>query len=388
MENIKLPVAFSIIVDDVGWFQGADTRLNNGPARSGMPRFHHPDDMRALNAIGKKLNTNILCSLAMGDWDKNNRLRGIPHFTAEEDKWDCARKFDHEYAAGYFDALEESEYLDYALHGLMHSYYEDGRLVTARQYYPDRTDGHGNKIGGWRWLEPAEFEKMISVFYEIYNDWGFKKPIVDFVSPCGCRGTNTDQGNIEYAKILRKYGILYWSNSWQDLNTHSATIEGILISKGDGSITAWNAYGGNPKYLKLNAPGGVVGTHLCGHLANFVRYDPEDNFEYVDAWVEYFNKYTELFGSMLARDNAESCSQSYYASTATVSAVDGGYEIDLTKVDATDAPGLKNEFFVSLRGGVEPKACEGGKISLREEKPGFKTYRIERDGSSKVVIKI
>ena len=69
-------------------------------------------------------------------------------------------------------------------------------------------------------------------------------------------------------------------------------------------------------------------------------------------------------------------------------AADGGYEIDLTKVDATDAPGLKNEFFVSLRGGVGPKACEGGKISLREEKPGFKTYRIERDGSSKVIIKI
>ncbi len=388
MENIKLPVAFSIIVDDVGWFRGDDTRLENGPARSGLPRFHHPDDIRALNAIGRKLNTNILCSLALGDWDKNNRLRGIPHFTAEEDKWDCAASFDEEYAKAYFDALEESEYLDYSLHGLMHSYYEDGRLITARQYYPDCTDGHGNKTGGWRWLEPAEFEEMIRVFYQIYNDRGFKKPIVDFVSPCGCNGTDTDVGNIEYARILRKYGILYWSNSWRHLKKYSATIEGLIISKGDGSITKWNAYGGNPKYLELNAPDGVVGTHLCGHLANFVRYDHQDNFEYVDAWVEYFNKYTELFGSMLARNNAESCSQSFYATLAKVSRVDGGYEIDLSAIDAVDAPGLKDDFFISLRNGVEPCGCEGGIITLHEEKGEFKTYRIKRDGSSKVMIRV
>lgn len=388
MENIKLPVAFSIIVDDVGWFRGDDMRMLNGPARSGMPRFHHPDDVRALNEIAKKLGTKILCSLVLGDWDKNNRMRGIPHFTAEEGEWDCAKGFDHGYAEAYFRALEESEWLDYSLHGLLHSYYEEGKLISARQYYPFNSDGHGNKLDGWRWLDPAEFAEMIRVFYQIYADWGFKKPIVDFVSPCGCFGTDTDEGNVAYAKVLKEYGILYWSNSWTHLKEHTGTIEGILISKGDGGITKWNALGGNPRYLKLNAPGGCVGTHLCGHLTNFIRYDYQDNFEYVDAWVEYFNKYTELFGSMLAYDNAESCSQSYYARVAKVTAADGGYEIDLSAVDATDAPGLQSVFYVSLKSGVEPTSCEGGEISLHEEKQLFKTYKIVRDGASVVRIKI
>lgn len=62
MKNVILPVAIELVVDDVGWHNGADERYLNLPARSGLPRFHHPDDVKALNAIGEALNMKIICS--------------------------------------------------------------------------------------------------------------------------------------------------------------------------------------------------------------------------------------------------------------------------------------------------------------------------------------
>ena len=53
MQNeILLPTAVTVRVDDVGWFEGEDGRYGNRPARSGIPRRHVPDDFRVLHEIG------------------------------------------------------------------------------------------------------------------------------------------------------------------------------------------------------------------------------------------------------------------------------------------------------------------------------------------------
>ena len=84
MENIKLPIAVAIRVDDVGWFEGADDRHLGRPSRTGIPRRHVPDDILTLNAIGRGLGTKVLCNLVIGEWDFKNRLRGVPHETWDE----------------------------------------------------------------------------------------------------------------------------------------------------------------------------------------------------------------------------------------------------------------------------------------------------------------
>ena len=387
MNNIKLPVAIELIVDDVGWHNGADQRNINLPARSGLPRFHHTDDIKALNAIGKGLDMKITCSLVLGDWDKKNRLRGVPHITHDVEGWDAAAAIDPDYTKAYFNALEESEYLDYCLHGLMHSYYSNGKLVTARQYYPDNVDEHGNKTGGFSWLPAEEFENMVKLFFDIFNDWGFKKDVLTFASPSGCFGTPTDKGNIEYARVLRKYGLLYWGNGWVNHDKYVDTIEGMIISKG-ACIVPWNAYDVDPSYLEITTDPEKIGTHIGAHLANFIRYNHEKNFEYVDAWIDYFKRQAEVFGTMLARDTAFSCSQTLYSRFAKTEKTDGRYIIDLSDVDRQYAIGKKNEFYVSLKNGTEPSSCEGGRISLYETKASFKTYKIERDGTSIVKISV
>ena len=382
MENIIVPVAQAIIVDDVGWFNGDDERMSNGSARSGIPRFHTPSDIKALNAIGEGLGTKIGCSLVLGEWDKNNRLRGVPHVTAEVNTWDARGKMDMQYTEAYFEALESSASLEYYVHGLMHAYYIDGKLHTARQYYPTIFDENGKDVG-FNWLPKDEFRRMIELFYEIYGDWGFKKSLKTFVSPCGCRGAVDAEGNLEYAAVLREFGIDYWANGWVDHPMHVDTIGTLITSKGR-CIAPWNAYGINPRYL-CPLDNKRIDTHLGAHLANFIRIDPEDNFEYVDGWIDYFRRVTGVFGRMLAADNAESSSQTLYSRFGVVEKSSDGYTIDLSLVDSVAAEGKRNEFYISVKGGC-PILKSGGVISLHEDHGEYKIYKVLRDEGSRVEI--
>lgn len=384
MKNVILPLALQLVVDDVGWHNGADERYINMPARSGLPRFHHPDDVRALNAIGEGLGMKIVCSLVIGEWDKNNRLRGVPHVTNNEAGWDAAGKMKKKYTEEYFRALEESEYLDYSLHGLCHGYFENGKLISAAQYYPFILDENGKRVG-FKWLPEEEFAGMVDLFLAIYNDWGFKKKIVTFVSPCGCRGTNTSEGNLAYSRVLRDRGMHYWCNSWRDHDVTADTINGLIITKGIG-IIPWNAYDYDPDYIPIVGEGEFGGPTYGCHLTNFIRFHHEKNFEYVPKWINYFKKQAAVFGYMLSRDMAHTSSQAMYERFAKLTETDCGCTIDLTDVDAQGAIALAPELYISFRGGLEPATCEGGEISLYEEVGDHKTYRILRGDSKTVTI--
>ena len=134
--SIRIPVAFQIRVDDVGWHNGADERFKNRPSRSGFPRMHHKLDYEVLAKIGEGLGMKIGCALVLGEWDKNNILRGVPHVTYDVDGWDRASEIDIEYCRECMEVMENSEFIEYTLHGLLHGYYDDGKIVTEKQYYP------------------------------------------------------------------------------------------------------------------------------------------------------------------------------------------------------------------------------------------------------------
>jgi hypothetical protein len=51
--------------------------------------------------------------------------------------------------------------------------------------------------------------------------------------------------------------------------------------------------------------------------------------------------------------------------------------IDLSEVEKQKLDCHKNEFFISFRAGFKPSSCQGGEISLHEERDGFKTYKIK-----------
>jgi len=96
-DAIRIPAALQYTVDDVAWHNGADERHLNRPSRSGFPRKHQPEDYLVLNEIAKKLGCRIVCALVLGEWDRNNRLRGVPHVTWDPDGWDRASVIDVPY---------------------------------------------------------------------------------------------------------------------------------------------------------------------------------------------------------------------------------------------------------------------------------------------------
>ena len=388
MEQLKLPIAVSIRVDDVGWLEGADWRSMGLPSHSGLPRRHDPRDVQALAEIGRGLGTKVLCNLVLGDWDVKNRLRGVPHETWDEAGWDAASVIEKNRA--FFDEtfaiLEGSEFLEYGLHGLQHGYFVDGKLCDEKYAYPHTVK---NERGEWVRLprDFGEFERMISLFFEIYHDWGFRKPVRVWEAGNGCYGTPDSDYNLEFARILRRYGIGIWE--WGAWPSDATVREDMIFINSSLGFVTWNAYDIDPSLLPScfeagPRPGFVP--NICGHLTNFVRFQPEKNFEYVPAWIDYFKRITSPFGAMIARDNEQSASQAVYAHYAATDRVDGGWRIDLSPVDAVRTELVKDEFFVAIRDRRVPTSCTGGRIFAHECKEDHTIYRIERDGSPVVTL--
>lgn len=388
LELITLPTAVSIRVDDVGWYEGEDQRTLGLPSHSGLPRKHDPRDILVLNEIGRGLGTKVLCNLVLGEWDIKNRLRGVPHETWDEAGWDAASRIaqNRSFFDDTFAALEESEFLEYGLHGLLHGYFVDGRLHDEKYLYPFTVK---NEKGEWVRLprDYGEFDRMLSLFHEIYNDWGFKKEIRVFEAGNGCFGTPEDDYNQAIARILHRHGIRIWE--WGGWPEDVCVRDGMIFLNSALGFVTWNAYDVDPALLHnvFESPRGHgIVPNICGHLTNFIRFQPEKNFENVPAWIDYFKRVTAPFGTMLARDNEQSASQAVYARYASLDPIDGGYRIDLAGVDAARTDVVEDEFFVALRGRDVPKSCKGAAVSLHESKEDHTIYKCIRDGSSAVTL--
>ena len=384
--NIKIPVALQMVIDDVGWHKGHDQRYKSWPSRSGLPRMHQPIDYVALNAVGKGLDMKVTCPFVIGEWDKDNVLRGVPHLTYNEQGWDRASEIDMAYAERCFEAAEGSEYLEYALHGILHGYYVDGKCLTEAEFYPHKYDAEkGCYTKEQTWLSREEFEQHIEMFYKIYDSWGFKKKIQTFVSPCGSVGTPQD--NTHYAEWFKEHGMIYWANTWRDFPEGIDVAGGVICTNKIPGLP-WEAYDIDPTLLELKVKEDVEHPRTIwgGHWTNFLRYHPENNMERVPAWIDYFKKHAEVFGCMLSKDIGFSSSQAVYNRFASIEVLEHGYRIDLNEVDNKGAVGLRNEFYISLKNGTVPKACSGGTISEYETHDNFKTYKIVRDGKKTVEI--
>ena len=382
--NLCLPLATHIRIDDVGWFEGRDMRTVGLPSSTGFPRIHHPLDVRVVNEIGKALNSHIHCNMVFGEWDKNNRLRGVPHMTWDEDGWDAKGKLDMKLAEAYFDALEASEYIDFGLHGLMHGYYVNGKQKTEQHHYPFKREYEKGEAPSPA-LPIEEFELLVDLFFKIYDDWGFKKPVISFGSPNGSYGLPTDDFNIQMARVIYKRGIRSWKWAWPKVDRID-TCAGIACMPSI-EMVPWNAYDVDPALLAFTFadPATRRCPDICCHWPNFLRYNPEHNLERVDQWAAYFRRITSPFGMMLARDIGESASQTFYSKYAAVDAVEGGYRIGFDAVDAQDSALIGREFYVSLKGGEQAKRALGGTLSVHDVRADHTVYKIVRDADAAFV---
>ena len=109
LNSIKIPIAGILQLDDVGWDNGRDLRLKGQASRSGIPRYHALEDYQVLHEIGKEMNSSVFVALCLGDWDKENLLRGVAGATHNPNGWDRKSEIDIAKFEQYRDALEKSE---------------------------------------------------------------------------------------------------------------------------------------------------------------------------------------------------------------------------------------------------------------------------------------
>ena len=390
MQNrIVLPVALQIVTDDIGWFEGRDIRCADGPSRTGMPRRHVAEDYAMLNAVGKAIGQKINAPFVIGEWDKKNRLRGMPHATYDEKGWDMASRIDYAEAERCFDVMESAEYLEYGFHGLMHGYWKNGISLADQEFSYPRSLDYKTKYAPSDWLTPVDneyLESHIDAFFQIYEDWGFKKKIRSFTSPSSVQGGIED--NRHMTAVMKKYGMIYWSNQWRAVKSLCEVIDGVIfINKAiKQQPLPWEAYGIDPDVLDIysfefnngidHAERAVYGSHW----PNFLQFNPKRNMETLDAWTRHFRRQAEIFGLMLSKDIGFAASQAVYRKKSTIDFKKDGAVIDLSAVDRAGAIGLSDTFHVSIDKSLTPCGCKGASLSLYETHGEFITYALKRSG--------
>lgn len=390
-DNIKIPMSFILEMDDVGWDDGRDLRTIGRASRSGLPRNHAVEDYEFLNRLTQATGKRIAAALCVADWDKDNILRGEVGITHDPYGWDRASEIDVEKQRKCLDILENAG-VDYLLHGVLHGRYdEQGNLITEHEHLVTRVKENGETE---RCLESEEdFERRLDLFFKIYNSWGMKQKIKAFVTPCGV-GNATEETVKRMSAVLYKYGIRYWADTFKFpvLEGNLKVYNGVACLRWCRNETKmpWEAYDIDPSTLKT-FNGGETDRKIClhgSHWTNYLRYNPQNNFEGVSKWVDFYKRQGEVFGSMNADSLAEAVNQLFYYEHAKMICDSEKKEcrIDLSDVLDIALDCHKKEFFLSVKHGMTPSYCEGGEISTYEKHGEFDIYKIYHN-SNKVIIR-
>lgn len=389
-EKAVVPVALQIVADDYGWHNGRDGRCENRPSRSGLPRDHAVEDYLIMNEIGKALDMKILTPFVIGEWDKDNTLRGVKGVTYNEKGWDRASEIDMNTTEKCFEAAEGSEYVEYAYHALLHGYYKDDRQICETEYsrprYNPQTDTFD--MNTFDFISEKEMQEYMDIFFKIYESWGFKKKIRSFVSPCSIHTPR--ELSEEFVSVLKKNGFIHWANYWSLLGDSTAVISGVTFMQ-KGFIGAnWDEYDIDPITL-TDQTKSVVGNKeytnpaMGFHWTNFLRLCPQNNMDRLGDWVKYFKRQAEIFGNMLSKDIGFASNQAVYSRYAKLKVDGNRCTIDLTDVDSQGALSLLDHFYVSTKEPVKLDSCVGGKVSMFEKKKWHTNYKIERINNEKTI---
>lgn len=368
-----VPNALQICMDDIGWFVGHDKRAIGLPSSTGMPRKHHPLDYKVVNEIGKAIGMKIMCPLVIGEWDKDNLLTKEVGITYQPYTWDRASKIDMNLAQSLFEEIENSDYIEIALHGLLHGNYDEkGKQINELEYFD--TDANTK-------IRTCQTEELINhkfdLFFKIYESWNFTKKIRSFAEPGEPPKYVTKDDVLPLANALKKRNINYWTNYWIKDTVYFDSI--LYIAKSSNLILPWNAYDIDPAYIRdftiFEDPKDY--TILGMHWTNFLRFNPENNLDVVSMWVQYFKKQSEIFGLMISKDIAFAGNQRIYRELSETKFENNTLSIDVSKVYEQPSIVPFGEFYLSIMNEKTPKSSVGCEFEVYEKHNNFITYKIK-----------
>ncbi len=389
MKNfVCIPKALQLVLDDIGWFYGADQRSAGLPSRTGINRLHVLEDYQVVEALGKAIGQKINCMLVIGEWDREGVLRKVPNSNKWGEDWNGSLYYRPLEAEKILDFLNSSEHIEFGFHGLLHdAWTDDGKFLCDGEFYLPEGFEKGKAK---RLVSDDHLRKHFDAFYQIYENVGFKGKIRSFASPCGIK---EDPADGRLTAILHEYGIRFWHNNISEKMCAfpSFVQNGVIFNKKAISLCPWEVYDLDPDMIPTYDPSksGIIG----GHWVNLMRYNPKRNFEYLDGWVRFFQRQTRVFGHILSKDVEFAHFQQLYHFYSKIEETENGVLIDLSAVDAILPDGIRPPLYVSIQTKAGKPICKNGVMTVYEEKidpmkfkEGFCNYKIERNGSSIVEI--
>ncbi|MBQ4527085.1 MAG: hypothetical protein II998_03340 [Clostridia bacterium] len=396
INDIKIPVPFQFTMDDVGWIEGRVPYWDGfQPTRTGIPRRHVLKDYQVVNEIGKLAGMKICGMFVLGDWDKSGILAKVPYSNKFGKEWkgspyiresNSVDKSHHECTPEKFeqelydirDFLNSATNLEMAYHGLLHECWDDNGEYMSAEFVPptDFKAGDKSKRGpAPEWYVRAHLD----AFLEIYNEWGFKKELRAFTCPGHCLDAWKDGS---YTKILKDYGIKYWQEPYI---THTIYENDVMLNNMPGWIGFWEAYDINPDKLPTytEETAGII----CTHWPNFLRLDPDLNFENLPKWEAFFNRQADVFGIIISEDIAFAHHQLLFRNNCILEEAEGKIKIDCSKADEIMPADFNAPIYISVKNGTAAFECEGGVMTKYSERKGHTNYKIQRNGKNDIYLK-
>lgn len=336
--SVIIPRPIQVVIDDVGWWSGEDGSEWQEPYRTGINRNHVVADYKAIVALGKALGIRPQAVTILGEWDKKNILRKVPHSTWMGKKWDNSKWVGPwlEEAADVINSNREN--FELTVHGLGHEWWTDGKFTRAEW---------ANDKGVMRPKE--DVERHLDAFAEIMRQNNLGELPKSFVPTAFRHGFGVTPGNdVSIAELLRERGFTYINtpfvimrNKENAQNDLFGIDSGILTVDRGADLLDWDMISTVPK--------GIIKGSTCGmHWPNLLHENPERNMEIVDSWIKLLAPYNDKPETILAENSIIFQKQIVHHAYTKVAIIDHGIKLDFSETKKLGTTMLNDELIVKI----------------------------------------
>jgi len=363
--QIHIPMPLQLVIDDVGWWCGADGSAIGEPYRTGIERDHVPADYEAIASLGRELNIRPQAAMILCEWDRENVLQKVPTATWMGESWDNSKwvgPWLDEAAAVFRD---QAEHIEFTLHGVGHEYWDEQGMTRAEWH-----DSEGR-------LRPKDqIRAHLDAFAEIMeqNDLG---PFPESFVPCAFLH-RFGLGEDGLIPILKEYGVKYMSTPWSTMASEREPEEqwfgvecGMMNVDRGGNGVSWRDLDTVPE---ADMPGPICGIHW----PNLLHSDPDRNEEAVERWEALLGEYDERPDRVLSRDTAECWTQLAYHSCTELRVQESEARLDFTGLDACELVSLRDEFSLKVTSEDDLSfSADGVMVTSSRRVPKTKQYLLQ-----------
>lgn len=345
----------AIDIDDLGWKEGWDLNGSGGPWRLGLPhgRVMSWEDYEVLVYISKAVGVRIKCLFIMSEFDRSNICSRYPTTNEWGDGWDNSILVNDSDFVIMDYVKENAAYIEFGLHGVRHEFWDaETHEGTRAEWAYNNTKRPYDVL----WGHMECFKKLI-------DQYGIDFP--KSVRTCAADYYYNASDPEDTGALMHAWGV---KHATLPPDREYVTDHGLMVLLRSGGI-AWNAVN--------NAPDNYPETeYMTSHWTNFVDFNPANNHQAGDKWIEWFNKVKDDPDRYTAKNTTQLHSQYLYMNFSSISITGNTVLIDnrdmpdwVYELDLLGNLLLKHELQEGEH--ISSALLNGGDIACYYEERGF-----------------